>query len=260
MSEDNSVVEQSKGNGNRFTVNLPEKADHLVDHILGYVGNYPWDSWMTTVGNYIARYIPVIIAITAVISTFMGMISAAQMGKAHRDVEPQVFLGSLLTGLLAMYLAPKALALVSSIITKGEHESVRPELLQILIMIIVTSRPEILGVKPGVPSNMVEELITLQLLILKVILAFLPIIVLLATGYGIYLGISTACTSNPTNDWGVPLAGLNGVRGAYILWGTSVAPFVIPVAVYLLTLSMVFVLDLCRSIASIPRKIGELKK
>ena len=282
MSEENSVVDQLTRNEKSSTrmFSLFEKIDGLVDKVLGFVGNHPWESWMATANKYIEKYIRVMIAISAIGATLIGMIASAAIRSNYRVVEPKMFLFPLLTGLFAICLAPKALALVSSIVTKGEQECVRPELLQILkvqlglggvlfglygmfvfpfaiglgvaiiglIMIIVTSRPEVIGIKQGVPTNMVEEFVTLQLLVLKIVIAFLPVIVLLVTCLGLLSGFCNGMFSK------------DRVLGAWILWGTSVAPFVIPVAVYFLTLTMVFVLDLCRSIASIPRKIGELKK
>lgn len=255
------------------------KVNGWVEKALGLVGNHPWDAWLKTANRYITMFLPALIALAGVLALLTGLITFIRMDAPFSMVVKQFWI--VIPVLFAMHLAPKALALSRSFIEKSEADVIRPELMYImkvvfgvggillgaflllqfcsclvsyaiasiifaLLMIICLERPEVVGVKAGYPVNCVEEIIALIMFPVRVVIALMTLVVGLATVGGIVYGIVLWFDS--------------GMEAQFILGGTAVLPFLIPLSVYIAYLCLVFVFDFYKAIVSIPRKLDELKK
>lgn len=255
------------------------KVDGFVEKILGIVGDHPWETWLAGLNAFITKFMPAVIAVAALIGCIAGLIITIKEDAPFSMVIANLWI--LVLGVFSMHLAPKALALPRSFIEKNELEAVRPELLYILkvilglgglvlsaylllqfsfdafklaiialissiLSIIVLSRPEIIGVKPGYPTNCVEEAITLIMLPVRFVLSMMTLLVSIATVVGLIYGLIAIFN--------------NGLAATLYLDVTTVLPLVVPLAVYFSYLFAMFVLDFYRAVVSVPRKLDELKK
>ena len=288
MSEENANVgasaETTKSNdtSRKVTDKISEysgKVDTSIESVLGIVGNRPWDSWVAIANKYISKFLPAAIALAGALACLTGLICIIKQDAPFSWV---VKLFSFLVPVLfAMHLAPRALALTRSFIEKGEPAVIRPELMYIMkvifgiggillgvylllnfdkdlvvpaivaiifavLMIICLERPGIVGVKPGYPTNCVEEVLALVLFPIRMIIALLTLLVGAAV-VGAFV-------------YGIVMWFDDGVVAAVVFGITAIAPFVVPLIVYVTYLFVVFMLDFYKAIVSVPRKLDELKK
>ena len=288
MSDENANVgegaetTESNATSKKVTEKISEysgKVDALVERALGIIGNRPWDSWLGTANKYISKFLPAAIALAGVLACLTGLITMIKADAPFSWVVKQLFI--LVPVLFAMHLAPKALALTRSFIEKGEPAVIRPELMYIMkvvcgiggillgvclllnfdkdlvvsaiaaiifavLMIICLERPGIIGVQSGYPVNCVEEVIALVLFPVRVLIALLTLLIGMAVVGGLV--------------YGIVLWFDNGLSAAIAFGTTALAPFVVPLVVYLIYLVVVFTLDFYKAIVSIPRKLDEMKK
>lgn len=255
------------------------KVDAVVEKGLGLVGDHPWENWMKVFTEYASKFLPAVIAVSGIIGFLVGLIMSIK-----NDAPFSVVMGNfgILVGtVFSMHLAPKALALPQSFISQKEPDAMRPELLYILkvllglggvimalvllceglvqlalvlavlaiLQIIICTRPALVGIKPGYPTNAVEEFLTMVLLPLKIVLALLPFIVVVAAVGGFIYGVTFLFKG----EFAIMVS--PGVFGA-----AALAPLLLPLAVYVLYLFVSFMLDLYSALVSIPRKLDEVKK
>lgn len=255
------------------------KIDGFVEKILGVVGDHPWDKWLSSVNEVIAKFMPAVIAVAALVGCISGLVITIKDDMPFSMVIANLWI--LVLGVFSMHLAPKTLALPRSFIEKNELETVRPELLYVLkvllglgglvlsaylilqftadsfkiaiativfsiLSIIVLTRPEIIGVKPGYPTNCVEEAVTLILIPVRFVLAMMTLLIGIATVVGLVYGLVAIFN--------------NGFEAILYLDITTALPLFVPLAIYLVYLNIMFFLDLYRAVVSIPRKLDELRK
>lgn len=255
------------------------KVDAVVEKGLGLVGDHPWENWMKVFTEYASKFLPAVIAVSGIIGFLVGLIMSIK-----NDAPFSVVMGNfgiLVATVFSMHLAPKALALPQSFISQKEPDAMRPELLYILkvllglggvimalvllceglvqlalvlavlaiLQIIICTRPALVGIKPGYPTNAVEEFLTMVLLPLKIVLALLPFIVVVAAVGGFIYGVTFLFKG----EFAIMVS--PGVFGA-----AALAPLLLPLAVYVLYLFVSFTLDLYSALVSIPRKLDEVKK
>lgn len=255
------------------------KVDGLVEKSLGTVGNHPWEKWLGLANEWIAKALPIAVAVSALVGCISGLIITIKNDAPFSMVIANLWI--LVLGVFSMHLAPKALALARSFVEKNELEAVRPELLYILkvvlglggivlaaylvlqinldafklaiavlvfslLSVIVLARPEIIGVKPGYPTNCVEEVVTLVLMPVRFVLSVLTFLVGAATVVGLAYGVIAIFD--------------NGLEALIYFDVTTVIPLVVPLVFYFVYLNVMFFLDLYRAIVSIPRKLDELRK
>lgn len=255
------------------------KVDGFVEKILGVVGDHPWEKWLSAINEGIAKFMPAVIAVAALVGCISGLVITIKNDAPFSMVIANLWI--LVLGVFSMHLAPKALALPRSFIEKNELEAVRPELLYVLkvllglgglvlsaylilqftadsfklaiavivfalLSIIVLTRPEIIGVKPGYPTNCVEEAVTLILMPVRFVLAMMTFLIGIATIVGLVYGLIAIFD--------------NGLEAILYLDVTTVLPLFAPLAIYFVYLNVMFFLDLYRAVVSIPRKLDELKK
>lgn len=286
MSDENvsDVVEDaekaSAGGGASEKINAYKgKVDEIVERLLGIVGDHPWEKWLGAANENVVKFMPAAIALAALVGCVGGLIVTIRYDMPFSIVIANLWI--LVLGAFSMHLAPKAMALPRSFVEKNELEMVRPELLYIgkvvlglgglvlavfltlkfdgemfglaiavalyaLMAIVVFSRPEIMGVKAGYPTNCVEEAITLVLMPIRVVLALMAILVGLCTIGGLVYGIIQLFR--------------NGMEAIIYLDITTVVPLVAPLAIYFAYLNIMFILDLYRALVSIPRKLDALRK
>lgn len=275
----NEEIQQSASVAEAKINEYKGKVDGFVEKILGIVGDHPWETWLAGLNAFITKFMPAVIAVAALIGCIAGLIITIKEDAPFSMVIANLWI--LVLGVFSMHLAPKALALPRSFIEKNELEAVRPELLYILkvilglgglvlsaylllqfsfdafklaiialissiLSIIVLSRPEIIGVKPGYPTNCVEEAITLIMLPVRFVLSMMTLLVSIATVVGLIYGLIAIFN--------------NGLTATLYLDVTTVLPLVVPLAVYFAYLFAMFVLDFYRAVVSVPRKLDELKK
>lgn len=255
------------------------KVDRFVERILGVVGDHPWEKWLSAINEGIAKFMPAVIAISALVGCISGLVITIKNDAPFSMVIANLWI--LVLGVFSMHLAPKALALPRSFVEKNELEAVRPELLYVLkvllglgglvlsaylilqftadsfktaivvivfslLSIIVLTRPEIIGAKPGYPTNCVEEAITLILMPVRFVLAMMTFLIGIATVVGLVYGLIAIFD--------------NGFEAILYLDVTTVLPLFAPLAIYFAYLNIMFFLDLYRAVVSIPRKLDDLKK
>lgn len=255
------------------------KVDAVVEKGLGLVGDHPWENWMKVFTEYASKFLPAVIAVSGIIGFLVGLIMSIK-----NDAPFSVVMGNfgiLVATVFSMHLAPKALALPQSFISQKEPDAMRPELLYILkvllglggvimalvllceglvqlalvlavlaiLQIIICTRPALVGIKPGYPTNAVEEFLTMVLLPLKIVLALLPFIVVVAAVGGFIYGVTFLFKG----EFAIMVS--PSVFGA-----AALAPLLLPLAVYVLYLFVSFTLDLYSALVSIPRKLDEVKK
>ena len=254
------------------------KVDGFVEKVLGVIGSHPWDAWLDVVNRYITKFLPAAIALAGVLACMTGLVTLIKNDAPFSWVLRVLCI--LIPVAFSMHLAPKALALTRSFIENGEAQVIRPELMYILkvllglgglllgaylllnfksnlivpaiiaiafavLMIICLERPGIVGIKAGYPINCVEEVIALVMLPVRVIIALItPLTGIVAVG-GIVYGVV---------QWFQ-----DGISAALTFAATALIPFLLPLAVYLSYIALVFTIDLCKAVASIPRKLDELK-
>ena len=255
------------------------KVDSYVEQALGLVGNHPWDSWLKAANSFITRFLPAAIAIAGVLAFVTTLIVAIKNDMPFSYVVKTLWI--IVPVVFSIHLAPKALALMRSFVEKNEAETIRPELMYImkvvfgvgglllgaylllcfdsdlvvpaivavafaLLMVICLDRPEIVGVKAGYPGNCVEEIISIILFPIRVVITLLtPLVGVAAVGGIVY---------------GVVLWFDNGLEAAIAFGVTAILPLLLPIFVYVGYLLVVCTLDLYKAIVSIPRKLDELKK
>lgn len=256
-----------------------EKVDGCVESAIGLVGNRPWNDWLKVANTYVTRFLPAAIAVAGVLSFITALVSLIRFDAPVSWVAKTLWI--LVPTLFSIHLAPKALALMRSFVEKNEAETIRPELMYImkvvcgigglllgaylllcfdsdlvvpaiiavvfaLLMVICLDRPEIVGVKAGYPGNCVEEVISIILFPLRVVITLLtPLIGVAAVGGIVY---------------GVVLWFDNGLEAAIAFGVTALMPLLLPLIAYFFYLLVVCTLDLYKAIVSIPRKLDELKK
>lgn len=260
-----------------------DKIDDLVEKALDKSGNHPWNDWMDRFLRQAARFLPIFVVISGLTATIVSVIAACSRRSASLG-EMMFCLTYLVLTVFSAHLSPKALLLTRTMLTKREPDMIRPELIYIMkvayglgslalalallltftsglvalaiplavfgvIMIIVLSRPELVGVKADYPTNVVEEFIALLMFPIKVVLAFLPFIVIcLSLGlFGSGLGMAFR-------------GGYSMYKATIPLLQATLCPFVVPMLAYFLYLMLTFALDFYRAIVSIPRKLDELAK
>lgn len=255
------------------------KVDSWVEKLLDLVGDHPWEKWLKAANGLIGRFLPALIALAGVLGLATSIVTAIKFDAPFSYVVKPLWM--LVPIVFSMHLAPKALSLTRSFIEKNESETMRPELIYILkvilglgmlllaaylvfqfeadmfklaivalivsvLTIIVFSNPSIIGVKSGYPTNGVEEAIAVLLLPVRIVLALLTLLV--------------GCGTVGVIVYGVVLWFDNGFAAAAAFGTAVVAPLLIPLAAYLLYLVIVFTLDFYRALVSIPRKLDELKR
>lgn len=255
------------------------KVNGYVEQALGLVGNHPWDSWLKTANSFIASFLPAAIAIAGLLALATALIMAIKNDLPFSYVVKTLWI--IVPVVFSIHLAPKALALMRSFVEKNEAETIRPELMYImkvvfgigglllgaylllsfdaslvkpaiiavvfaLLMVICLDRPEIVGVKAGYPGNCVEEVISILLFPVRIVITLMtPLVGVAAVGGIVY---------------GVVLWFDNGLEAAIAFGVTALLPLLLPIFVYFGYLLVVCTLDLYRAIVSIPRKLDELKK
>ena len=254
------------------------KVDNFVESVLGVIGNRPWDSWLNTANRYISKFLPLAIVLAGVLTCITGLVVIIKndfpFSWAIR------MLCFLIPVAFAMHLAPKTLALVRSFVENGEPEAMRPELMYVLkvvlglgglllglylllnfdaylmrcaivsiiiavLMLICLGCPSIVGLKAGYPINCVEEVITLIMFPIRVMIALITPLTGIAVLGGLVYGVVQWF-----ND---------GAVAAMTFAGTAILPFLLPLVVYFAYLVVMLVLDLYKAIVSVPRKLDDLK-
>ena len=114
-----------------------------------------------------------------------------------------------------------------------------------VLMIICLGRPDIVGVKAGYPVNCVEEVISLVMFPVRVVITLMTLLIGMATVGGLVCGIALWFD--------------DGMEAAIAFATTALIPLVVPVAVYIGYLAVVFTFDFYKAIVSVPRKLDELK-
>ena len=253
--------------------------DRSIGKALGLVENHPWESWLTSVNALVVRVVPLFIAVAAVLGFLVGLILAIKYDMPISRVFSIMVI--LLVGLLAMHLSPKTIGLSSSLLSKREEDAVRPELLYILkvllsfgglcfgiyllfqfsgittvfalcafliafLALVLLSHPAIIGTKADYPTNVVEEGCALVLIPLKIVLALLPLLLGIGCVVGLVMGVVKMFS--------------NGAMALSVFVGTVLLPFFLPLIVYYCFLTLVGFIDFISGIASIPRKLDEVKK
>lgn len=255
------------------------KVDECVEKALGLIGNHPWDSWLETFNGYVGRFLPAAIALAGVAAFLIGLVVAIRYDMPISVVLSSLFI--LVAAAFSMHLAPKALSLTRSLVEKGELAAMRPEYIYInkvimglggliaalyllfqfnrdacvaalvvvlvaVLSIIVFSNPAIVGVKADYPQNSVEEIITILMFPLKLILALLTPIIGIAVIVGLVYGVVQLFD--------------DGTDATMVFLATAIAPLLVPLAVYFAYLSLTFVFELYRAIVSVPRRLEEIRK
>ena len=116
-----------------------------------------------------------------------------------------------------------------------------------VLMIIICSNPSLIGVKPGYPTNAVEECLTILLVPVRFVLSLLSVLIGVGSVCGLVYGIVTVFTYGP-------------LLASMVFGGTALVPLVLPLAVYCGYLLAMFVLDLYRAIVCIPRKLDDVRR
>lgn len=262
----------------KITTHL-DKVDAFVGKITGLVGDHPWEKWLGVCNTYVGRFMPIAIALAGVLAFIIGLVTAIRYDAPISIVFAT--LAILVLTAFAMHLAPKALSLTRSFVEKGELEAMRPEYIYInkvllglgglivavclllrfdgdllmpalvlgfiaLLSIIVYSNPGIVGVKAAYPQNSVEEVITILMFPIKVLLALLTPVIGLAVVGGIVYGIVSLFDS--------------GMNAAIAFLVTALLPFLLPLAVYFIYLILTFGLELYRAFVSLPRRLEDIRK
>lgn len=252
--------------------------DTTIEKGLGFIGDRPWKSWLDIANRYIGLFLPSLIGIAGLLATFFWLIAAIKY-----ELPYTMAVAYLLGTLFSLHLAPKAMALVVSLVEKGEPEKMRPEVLYILrvlcglggvlfaitmilefdmdllapivmvlgvavLMTIACLCPEMVGVKAGHPQNAVEECLSILLFPIRILLSLFPIVMGVAT-VGAFIYGFTLLTEEYV---GIPLAAST--------WATAaMLPLAVSLSCYLAMLVLHFVLDLYRALVSIPRKLDEVR-
>jgi hypothetical protein len=186
------------------------KVDAFIEKLLGIIGGRPWQAWLDSANKRIGMFLPAVIAVSGLLAFVIGLVSSIKNDAPVSRLMTQ-FLW-LFGTVFSMHLAPKALALASSFVSKGEPEAMRPELLYIgkvvlglgglvlavgsllqfngaafvraliaaavaVLMIIICSNPSLIGVKPGYPTNAVEECLTILLVPVRFVLSLLSVLI-----------------------------------------------------------------------------------
>lgn len=255
------------------------KVDAALSKCLGLIENHPWEKWLSAANGFFGKFLPIAIVLAGVIAFVSGVVSAIRYDLPFSMVVANF--GILLATLFSMHLAPKAMSLSRSFIEKREPDAVRPELLYILkfllglggllaalyflfqfssdalvmaivlaivstLAIVVFSHPAIICTKADNPENAVEEAISVFLLPVKVVLALLTILVGVSTLVLLVVGIVNLFQEEADS--------------LTFLSSAVAAPLFVPLAAYVSYLLFVFVIDLYRAIASLPRKLDEIRK
>ena len=284
MSEENTAPETSETVSSAESVEKKiaahlGKVDAFVEKVIGLVGDLPWEKWLGVCNAYVGRFMPLAIALAGVLAFAVAFITVIRVDSPVSLVFAT--LAILVLTAFSMHLAPKALALTRSFVEKGEQEVMRPEFIYInkvllglggvivavclilrfdrffsaiglvvglvaILSIIVFSNPGIVGVKAGYPQNTVEEVITLLMFPIKVVLALLTPVIGLAVVGGVVYGLVTLFR--------------DGIMAATVLLVTALLPFLLPLAMYFLYLVLTFGLELYRAFVSLPRRLEDIRK
>lgn len=244
----------------------------LLGKLFGFIGKLQWDKWLTVANRFAVALLPAVTAIVGVIGFLLGLICYIKEDARFSDVMNQ-FVG-LVPAVFALLVLPKALALAQSVARQDESDVLRPEFLYLLkligglgclvyglvtfnvpliivgvLVIICTERPGIANVQPGTPHNCVEEICSILLFPVRVVIALLPLVVAGAVVAGFVQGLKIWCQNG---DFGLMFASVT-------LQTTVGVAIGIPFAVYFLYLLTVFFIVLYKAVASIPHKFDELK-
>ena len=274
-TESTGVPKKVDDNINLYT----GKVDNFVESVLGVIGNRSWDSWLNTANRYISKFLPLAIVLAGVLACITGLVVITKNDLPFSwAIKVLCFL---IPVAFAMHLAPKALALVRSFVENGEAEAMRPELMYVLkvvlglgglllglylllnfdaylmrcaivsiviavLMLICLGCPSIVGLKAGYPINCVEEVITLVMFPIRVMIALITPLTGIAVLGGLVYGVV---------QWFD-----DGLVAATAFAGTAILPFLLPLAVYFAYLVVMLVLDLYKAMVSVPRKLDELKR
>ena len=248
----------------------------------GLVSDWPWKEWLEVANKFIARYLPFVIVLSVVLGVVFGLI-VALVNNLPIGTVFKILLGGIAVGAFSMHLAPKAMEIPRSMVEKNEPEAVRPELMEVAktglglglfaygivcvfsfnseefvfgivcmliaaLLAVVLGNPEAFGIKAGYPTNLTEELITIVLIPIKVVMALFSPITAIATLCVLFYGLIELITNFKMG--GAPV---------YFLFAAAI-PLFLPLAFYGLYLLYMFFVDIVRAIIAVPRKIDELKK
>lgn len=254
--------------------------DRIINNAIGFIGNRPWEKWFGACNDYITKGLPLIVGTSGAIAFILALCTAVSNNLPVSIIF--ACLAMLLITVFSVHLTPKALALLRSLVEKGEPELMRPEYIYIckvvsglgglilalflllqfsaktfipaigiavyaVLSIIVYSKPSLFGVKEGYPQNCAEEYITLIMFPVKVILALSTILIGIAVAIGFVCGV-IAIRSNGLGE------------GIIIFFVTALIPFVAPLVIYFAYLLLMFCFEAYRAMVSIPRRLESLQK
>lgn len=279
----NAVSEKIKGYADKGQ-EVAGKVDRLFDRLFQLIEKYPWESWLEKANGFIAKFVSPVVLFAGAMALILNVL---KWFKYDHMTFGELMTSGVAVAVGAMFvshLAPKALRLQQSFITKGDVDKVRPELLYILkvllgvgcivggivsaltftsegvgvgialfvlglIFSVLLGRPQVVSVEADYPKNTVEEVVSIFRMLIKSVLVFATMLTGVATFgwviYGLVNVISNFRSPSVSSDYF-----MQAVLG----------PLVIPLAVYVLYLTVSFILDLYRAVVSIPAKLDKLTK
>lgn len=250
-----------------------------ADRFLDKIGNRPWGTWIAAANGLCRKFLPLVILGAGLVSWLIMTIWQIKSDAHISDV-----LGRLYFPLLTIFsalVAPKAIALVESVLSHREPDAMRPEVLSILrivlglggivfgvfkllnftvpslfislgafvlafVLIVVLSNPAIVSVKAANPKDSVEEIVGLVAFPIKVVMSLLAILIAVAAVVFFVWGIVDCFSIVPVGVGKMSLS--------------VFVPFLAPLALYVGYLKFMVLFDLLRAIVSVPQKIAELGK
>lgn len=260
--------------------------DNYISKGLGFIGERPWKQWFDTANHYILRLLPGVVAIAGVVAAVQSLriaIFAGQLFSSLFFYTMGVTIGLLILTMFVMHLAPKAISLVLSVVEKSEPQLVRPELLYIfkvafglggflfaicslflgefgwmlggafvaVLCTVVCTCPEVAGMQSGHPTNAIEEIISLIVFPVRLLLSFFAMLIGLLVTPAVVVGVIMTCMFG-TGD--------TEAKGCAMLLMALVASLFAPLVIYFLVLIFNACMDLYRTVASLPRKLDDVRK
>lgn len=262
---------------------LAGKGDSMFEKLYGYIDRQPWFERLEKTNAFVG-----ICVSPCILAAGVAALAAALLCWIQSDSDFYSFgmfvksgIGVAIAAVLSSHLAPKALALQQSCLSKSELDYIRPEFMYILktvlgvgsllggivllfskeilasvslfgigvIAVILLGCPKLIGCAPGYPKNTVEEIISIFRMLIKSVLVFATLATGIATlgglGYGLWQFFS---------DLKFPAGSI------FVFLSAVVAPLAIPLAVYFFYLAVMFTLDGYRAVVSIPAKLDALKE
>ena len=253
--------------------------DKWLDTVLGFITRHPWEKWLGVANRMVEKFMIPFIALSGAVTFLSAFASLIRRDAPISRVVAILWI--LIATVLVLALAPKAMALPRTFLEKSEKEKVRPELLSILkivlgvglmlyglfmllqfssqtlgiglaclaggaLLAVIFDNPGMIGVEAGYPQNGVEELVTIVMLPVRIVLSFLTLVVGIASVSLFVMGV-------------IEMFSKGGVSSLYF-GGAAIAPAAVPFAVYVAYLVLMFVIDFYRALVSIPRKLDDLHK